>query len=90
MRESDAIPGDSCVLTELDFDFADSQFEQPVLVDCLTGCVYEIPREQWKKEGNMDRFRRIPVYDSPILLVERSLLFFDKSGFESEEKEEPV
>ncbi len=86
----DAIPGDSCVLTELDFDFADSQFEQPVLVDCLTGCVYEIPGEQWKKEGNMDRFRRIPVYDSPILLVERSLLFFDKSGFESEEKEEPV
>lgn len=72
----DAIPGDSCALTELEFDFVDSHFETPVLVDCLTGCVYEIPGEQWKKKGNVDRFRGIAVYDSPILLVERSLLSF--------------
>lgn len=74
--KDDSIPGDSCELTCLEFAFVNSGFREPVLVDIITGCAYEIPRGQWKKESNIDRFINIPVYDDPILIVERSLLSF--------------
>lgn len=72
--KDDAIPGDDCTLTPLDFSFVDGNFKEPVLVDMMTGCVYEIPEEQWRREGRTDHFFRIPVYDSPVLLADRSLI----------------
>lgn len=70
----DAIPGDSCEFTHLEFTFVNGRFKEPVFVDIITGNVYEIGKEQWKKENNIDRFFNIPVYDAPILIAERSLL----------------
>ena len=72
--KDDAIPGDDCEMTFLDFAFAGGGFEDPVLVDMITGGVYEIPAAQWSREGTIDRFRRIPVYDAPVLIAERSLI----------------
>lgn len=72
--KDDAIPGDDYEMTFLDFAFAGGGFEDPVLVDMITGSVYEIPAAQWSREGTIDRFRRIPVYDAPVLIAERSLI----------------
>ena len=72
--KDDAIPGDSFELTYLEFAFVNSRFKEPVFVDIITGNVYEISKEQWKKENNIDRFFNIPVYDAPILIAERNLL----------------
>lgn len=72
--KDDAIPGDACDTTCLDFAFLNSQFEHPVVVDIITGNVYEIPEEQWSCEGTISRFQKIPVYDSPVLIAERSLI----------------
>lgn len=72
----DAIPADACKLMSLEFRFVGSRFEDPVLVDCLTGSVYDITQDQWRKEGNIDRFISISVYDSPILIADRSLIRF--------------
>lgn len=74
--KDDAIPGDDCTLTLLDFAFVSSHFEDPVLVDIVTGGVYDIPEGQWSREGNVDRFIDIPVYDAPVLIAERSLVEF--------------
>lgn len=74
--KDDAIPGDACELTHMEFRFVNSRFEHPVLVDSITGCVYDIVSDQWEKEGNIDHFHHIPVYDAPILIAERSLLSF--------------
>jgi hypothetical protein len=49
-------------------------FTRPVLVDLLTGSVYEIPRKQWQKTGNKHTFTNIPVADYPVLIAEKSLL----------------
>lgn len=70
----DAIPGDGCEASYLDIAFLNSQFVHPVVVDIITGGVYEIPQEQWSRDGEVDRFCQMPVYDSPILIAERDLL----------------
>lgn len=72
--KDEAIPGDDSSVTYLDFAFLGSRFEQPVVADLLTGDVFEIPKTQWSSDGNIDRFKRIPVYDSPVLIAERSLI----------------
>ena len=40
----------------------------------LTGHSYEIPKNQWRKSGNTYTFSGIPVYDSPVLIAEKSLV----------------
>ena len=38
------------------------------------GEVFEIPKKQWSKSGSVYEFKNIPVYDSPILIAEKSML----------------
>lgn len=52
-------------------------FKQPVWVDIYTGRVYEIPKANWSKSGTTYTFK-IPVYDSPILVADLSLLSLQK------------
>jgi len=52
----------------------DGQFTQPVIVDLITGKVYEIPKSSWLKKGNTHTFTGIPVPDYPVLIAERSAL----------------
>lgn len=47
-------------------------FQEPVYVDLLTGEVYEIPEKNWSKRGTAYSFKNIPVYDSPILVTDKS------------------
>lgn len=70
----DGIPSNTCDLTPYDFAFVNSGFASPVLVDILTGCVYEITETFWRRDGNIDRFYQIPVYDSPVLIAEKDMI----------------
>ena len=60
--------------TPITFEFSDGNFETPVYVDLRTGEVYEIPKTDWKKEGTNYTFKKIPIYDSPILIADKSLI----------------
>ena len=70
----DQIPTDNNDKTSLDFTFYNGNFKTPVYVDLRTGEVFEIPKKQWSKSGSVYEFKNIPVYDSPILIAEKSLL----------------
>jgi len=70
----EAIPAESNVVKLLDFTFSNGDFENPVLVDIITGGVYEIPAGQWSKTGTTYTFKNIPVYDAPVLIADKSLL----------------
>ncbi len=72
-----AIPSDSKKKTEMDFTFYQGQFTEPVYVDLRTGEVFEIPAKNWSKKGATYQFKEIPVYDSPVLIADKSLLLFD-------------
>lgn len=75
------IPSDSNEKTEIDFTFYEGDFDEPVYVDLRTGEVFEIPENQWSKSGSVYEFKNIPVYDSPVLIADKSLLKITK--FES-------
>ena len=70
------IPTNTNETREVNFTFLNGNFEQPVYVDILTGGVYEIPATQWSKQANTYTFKAIPVYDSPILIIDKSLINF--------------
>ena len=55
---------------------AGATFTEPVYVDLLTGKVYEIPRECWVNENGTVTFKRLPIYDSPVLIAEKKLAPF--------------
>jgi hypothetical protein len=50
------------------------RFEEPVFVDLLSGRVYKIPDDRWKKEAEGISFRELPVPDYPVLIAERKAL----------------
>lgn len=68
------IPGDDNTVKLLDFTFTSAELESPVYVDIITGRVYDIPKDQWSKDGRKITFRKIPVYDAPVLIADRSLI----------------
>ncbi len=49
-------------------------FTQPVWVDLLTGWIFEIPVSAYSKQGNDFTLYGLPVYDSPIVVMDKSAL----------------
>ncbi|MFW5754092.1 MAG: hypothetical protein ACOCV9_04760, partial [Marinilabiliaceae bacterium] len=71
---SDEWPTDNLETDEINFTFPNGSFTDPVLVDIRTGKIYDIPDNQWSKNGTEYSFKKIHVYDSPLLIIEKSLL----------------
>jgi len=59
-----APPTDSNAKTMVDIQFPSLRFKNPVYADLLTGKVYALPSS----------FKQVPVYDSPVLIAEKSAL----------------
>lgn len=51
-----------------------ANFDTPVVVDIVSGAVYGIPEEQIVKKGNITTLTGIPLYDSPIVILDKSLV----------------
>ncbi|NBB21981.1 hypothetical protein GVN20_21670 [Runella sp. CRIBMP] len=68
------IPMNTNTTKNINFTILNGNFDQPVYVDILTGGIYEIPENQWTKKENKYIFKNIPVYDSPILIADKSVL----------------
>jgi hypothetical protein len=73
-------PSDSNACTPVSFTFSRARFSDPVYVDLRTGAVREIPGDQWNTSEDGCSFTDIPVYDSPILIAERSQVLRQSSG----------
>lgn len=61
-------------LQYIDFTLTGCAFTEPVWIDLLTGWIYEIPESSYERQGNTYSFRHVPVYDSPIVITDRSVL----------------
>ncbi len=70
----DKVPTDDLNRDEIKLTINKLNFEDPVYVDMLTGKVYELASKSWKNKGEHVRFKKLPVWDSPIMLVERNKL----------------
>jgi hypothetical protein len=72
------IPSDTNEKTLMNFTFHDGQFSEPVYVDLRRGGVYEIHSDKWSADGHFYQFEDIPVYDSPILIADRSNVLIEE------------
>lgn len=71
---NETLPQNSNTLQRMNFSILNGNFEHPVVVDVLTGSVYEIPPANWSRQGKVYKFNSIPIYDSPVLIADQSLL----------------
>lgn len=69
-----SIPSGDNQVSKADFSFSGLNFTDPVLVELRTGAIYDIPSQYWRKEGNQVEFMRLPVYDSPVAIVDHQLI----------------
>ena len=72
-------PKEENQIFEVDFTFFEGGFEEPVYVDLREGDVYRVPAERWTCNGSMCEFQRVPVYDSPVLIADRSNVRIDEA-----------
>ncbi|MCF0069698.1 beta-galactosidase [Dyadobacter sp. CY261] len=70
----EAIPANTNNIRNITFTFLNADIDQPVYVDIISGGVYEIPPSQWKKTDNKMIFSKVPVYDAPVLIADKSLI----------------
>ncbi|PPL03056.1 hypothetical protein [Parapedobacter indicus] len=68
------IPNDFTRKFYQNLNFQHIQFKDPVYVDMLTGDVFEIDDKSWNKGAEGFSFFHVPLYDSPVLLIEKSLI----------------
>jgi hypothetical protein len=68
------IPTNTNIPKNLNITILNSNFDQPVYVDMLTGGIYEIPENQIDRKGVKTVFKNVPIYDSPILIADKSIL----------------
>lgn len=68
-----SVPSDNVAPTPVTFTFSQGNFNDPVYVDLRTGAVYDIPDNTWSRSGNSYTFTNVPMYDSPIVITDRSI-----------------
>jgi hypothetical protein len=71
---SDAPPAQANGVTLADLVVRQARFKDPVLVDLRTSNVHAIPASRWSQGADGARFKDLPMYDSPMLIAERSAL----------------
>lgn len=68
------IPTNTNISNNQNITILNGNFDQPVYVDMLTGAIYEIPENQIDRKGAKTVFKQLPIYDSPILIADKSNL----------------
>ncbi|MBC8010240.1 MAG: hypothetical protein H7067_09095, partial [Burkholderiales bacterium] len=71
---SGATPTNSNALTPVTLTFGPADLTDPVWVDIRDGTVRSIPAAQWSRNGDTYTFNAIPLYDSPVLIADRSAI----------------
>lgn len=69
-----SIPSNDHQFINTSFTFENIIFSNPVLVDLLSGNVYEISDMNWSYNKKISIFEKIPVYDSPVVLADKAIL----------------
>lgn len=72
----DQIPSDDLKWNLVNLTIMGVNFIDPVYVEMITGKVFEIDKSHFKNKGVNARFNRLPVWDSPIMIVESSQVEF--------------
>lgn len=75
---SDQIPSDELKWNPVDLTIKNVKFQDPVYVEMITGKVYELSKGKVKVAGGNSQFPQLPVWDSPMMIAERSQVELSK------------
>ncbi len=79
---SDRVPGDEQQWEEIELTIESLSLKDPVLVEPITGRVFALPVLHGSRIGGRMKFTGLPVWDSPMLLLERSAVTLDAPAVE--------
>lgn len=74
----DQIPSDQLSWDNIELQIQDLEIKDPVLVDIITGRVYDVNKQTYRNVGGDLKLRNFPIWDSPMLLIERDSLSWKK------------
>ncbi|WP_081643072.1 beta-galactosidase [Sphingobacterium paucimobilis] len=86
MWYDDKVPSDDLEWDRLDIEIKDLPLKDPVLVDVVTGKVYDMNKQLYRNMGTAIKLRDFPVWDSPMLLVERAHVQLQKGADQGQDK----
>lgn len=86
MWYDDKIPSDDLEWDRLDIEIKELPLKDPVLIDIVTGKVYDMNKQLYRNMGKDIKLRDFPVWDSPMLLIERDFVKLDKQNGVNERK----
>jgi hypothetical protein len=69
---NDRIPSDDFFWDLTDLTVMNTKFLDPVYVELISGKIYEIDKSTWEVRDKHTAFRDLPVWDSPVMIAERS------------------
>ena len=72
----DQIPGDEMSWDLISLTIRNTTFKDPVYVEMISGKVFELNSSDWENKGNDAIFKKLPVWDSVIMIAERSQVSF--------------
>ena len=81
------IPSDALVFDTVRFSTPGVAFRDPVWMDMITGRVYEIDAKDFETRDGTTVFTRLPLWDSPILLVERGQVELEVGNNQNNKKQ---
>ncbi len=70
----DQIPNDEMKWDLVNLTIKNVNFKDPVYVEVISGKVFEINKQDWSNKDSDVTFRNLPLWDSVIMLAERSAL----------------
>ena len=77
---NDKIPNNDFIWDQTAITIMNTHFKDPVYVEMITGKVFEIKKDEWSVSGKDTQFKKLPIWDSPMMLVERSQVYFDTTN----------
>ena len=72
--DNSGTPDDAFVTRPAQVTLKNLALAEPVWVDLVSGRVYEIPADKIQRAGSVITFKDLPLYDAPVLIVEKALL----------------
>ena len=76
----DQIPGDKLEWDQVNLTITELNFKDPVYVEMISGKVFEINKQDWTNNDKNVTFRNLSVWDSPIMIAERSSISMRPEG----------
>jgi len=68
----DQVPGDELKWDLVGLTIREVNFKDPVYVEMISGKVYDIDESDWENRGNDVELKRLPVWDSVVMIAERA------------------